>query len=180
MRFFWRCCLGIILVRMIFLCYTLKIDHPKKAPEFVGVASEVVPYVNEWLSLAKEKGLVFHHEITVGFKDIKEDKVIGQCNYGSYFREIDLNKAYWNKLSKMTKMILLFHELSHCYCNRRHDFNDGEKYDESEDRKYSREEGFFSDGCPISIMHPFIMEDDCAMSHYSEYVQEMLQRCKEY
>jgi hypothetical protein len=163
-------------------CCTITIDHNKLAPEYQGVDPKAEPYVNEFLSLAKIHNIVFIDKVTIGFKDIDQDSVIGLCNYGSYFREIDLDISYWNRSSKRSHMALLFHELSHCYCDREHDYGDGKEYGDSEKVKKDtvKKEGYFEDGCPLSIMYPIIVNDDCFVSHYSEYTDEMFNRCKAY
>jgi hypothetical protein len=75
----------------------------------------------------------------------------------------------------------VYHELSHCACGRDHD-HDGKKYgDGTEDRKDpKRADEFWNDGCPKSIMFPFIIEDSCTLSHYDQYIDEMFEKCVVY
>lgn len=154
----------------------------KTHPEYHGVDPKALPYVNEFLSLAKERGLKFDNLVTVGFKLLNRDRVVGICNYASNFREIDLDSKYWETLSSMEKTVLVYHELGHCYCDRDHDFGKDKKYG---DTKHSRredgeKEGYYQDDCPLSLMHPVVIDDECFMAHYGEYVQELFDRCDEY
>lgn len=165
----------------------MNITHvSKSSPEYVGVDAKAVPYVDDYLSLAKKEGIVFSHMVTVGFKDIPEDssgyKTIGLTNYGANFREIDIDNKYWDRSDNMERKMLLFHELTHSYCDRNHDFGEGTLYGENgkSSEKKSEKMGFFADGCPISIMFPLGVGDDCSLNHYATYVKEIFARCQPY
>ena len=151
----------------------------RPVPNYKGVDQEAAPYVNEWLELAKLNGITFYNTVTVGFSNIERSEVIGECNYSYFFREIDLDQTYWKTFTKIRKTALLYHELTHCYCGRKHDYAVGKEYDNNERPWFPlKREGFFLDGCPLSLMYPYVVEDSCFISHYAEYTKEMFNRCE--
>lgn len=154
----------------------------KLTPEYTGVDHDIAPYVNEWLELAKMDGLKFHNTVTIGFKDINQGNVIGICYYGMSFREIDIDRGYWRISSSMSKMALVYHELSHCYCDRDHDYGAGKLYGDGMEatKDPNKRDGFFGDGCPKSLMFPVAAGDYCTLMHYQDYINEMFERCDEY
>ena len=114
---------------------------------------------------------------------------IGVCYFFDK-REIDIDLSYWNTCSDTQRKILLFHELTHCYCGRGHDWSDGKNYPETYVQKKisffrsvifgTRKGGYWEDGCPKSLMHPSIISDDCYMDHQERYLQEIFERCDPY
>lgn len=175
----------VLVYTSIFVCLNLiqcsSLD--KIAPEYRGVDPSVQHFVKEYKELAKMQGITFKNEVTIGFKDIKDNSVIGLTTYGLGFREIDLDKKYWSKSTEMTKRALIFHELTHAYCTRGHDFGGGEKYPEFEDWKgHEPRKGHYQDGtgCALSIMYPVVLDDFCMLTHYTDYMQEMFVRCEKY
>lgn len=146
-------------------------------PEYKGIDPEIAPFSKEWLELAQIEGLRFKNNITIGFKNINEPEVVGMCRYEMGFREIDIDKRYWNSSSELTKKSLVRHEMSHCYCGREHDYAENKEYYGNERDK---KEGFFEDGCPISILYPYVVSDTCMSHHYQEYSKEMFYRCTPY
>ena len=159
---------------------------------------EVRVIVDEFKKLSAQKDIRFTKTVTIGFTKIYRKTVIGLCHYGTDFREIDLDSTYWKNSTWMSKISLLYHELSHCYCKRDHDFGNGEKYVEPANfdvRKivnptkpfYSGDfcpvelaAGFLEDGCAKSIMYPVLISDNCFIKHYDYYVKEMFNRCTPY
>lgn len=166
-----RCALLIALMGCTINIFTLR----RSAPHYTGVDLAAAPLVNEWLKLAKEHDIKFDNEVSIGFTKIPENRTVGLTSYGlGGFREIDIDLPYWEASTLTARKILLFHELTHAYCDREHDFNDGEEYEKGEDQK----KGLYKDGCPLSIMYPFIISDSCFMGHYDEYINEMFNRCE--
>ncbi len=53
---------------------------------------------------------------------IEEDNVSGQCvvNSSTGAKTIRVNQAFWTTASALEKEFLIFHELGHCYLDRRH------------------------------------------------------------
>lgn len=144
--------------------------------------------VDEFMWLSAQNNLEFHHSVTIGFKDINDGAVVGLCTYGGYFREIDIDRTYWNHSTNGTKIALLYHELTHCYCNRGHDYGKDLKYPESEAARIARaiqwkleggeRPGYWDDGCPISLMYPVVVDNQCFRQHYAEYTKEIFDRCR--
>jgi len=171
-------------------CCTVAIDPV--FPKYSGVDPEFQYLLNEYLYLADQRGIHFKNTVTVGFEDINQGQVIGECYYGLYFREIYIDKEFWKESTATTRMAEAFHELSHCYCGREHDYGDGKKYKPASDDIVKdtgsfhgfeldfSHEGRFDDMCPLSIMYPRIVPDYCMVRHYSYYTNEMFDRCVEY
>ena len=178
--------LGAVLSALVVSTFTDRNQTSKPYPEYKGVDPKAAPYVDEFLSLAKKEGIVFDDVVTVGFKDIPGDnsgyKTIGLTNYGVNFREIDIDQVYWDRSNNLERKLLLFHELGHSYCDRDHDFGKGTLYGKNgkSSEKRSEETGFFKDDCPLSIMFPLGVGDDCALNHYAAYIKELFNRCQPY
>lgn len=173
----------------------------KLRPEYKGVDPRVQELVNEYKELAKTNGITFKNEVTIGFKKLSygnssglkkissadDNNIIGLCTYGLGWREIDISEEYWKNASDMSRKILIFHENSHCFCDRDHDF-ESKPYPES----YSKREsdlikmiatgkplpGYYEDMCPKSLMYPEILEDYCSINHKEDYEKEMFQNCQ--
>jgi len=160
---------------LIFLlsCCTFNISGTRLIPEHEGVDPKIVPYVNEYMDLAKIMGIKFKNKVSIGFKDINRGVIIGECVYGINFREINIDRNYWDHATPISKNTLIFHELAHCYCGRIHDYGLGKEYE-------NEWEGRLEDGCKTSIMSPKILPDDCMVSHYKYYVVEAFDRCQPY
>lgn len=161
----------------------MTLNDIKFMPKYQGVDPKIAPYASEWLSLAKDNGLTFKHTVTIGIKNIGHDYIVGLCTYGPNFREIDIDRKYWDSSTESGKIALIYHELAHCYCYRKHDYGDGKEYgDKAEDARKDpdKQDGFFKDKCPISLMFPEVVEDDCVQAHYGEYIKEVFNRCEEY
>ena len=186
--------LGSLLGVMSVSCCTLTLGQVRLSPHHNGVDSSFKVLVGDYIDLAKEQKIFFKRSVSVGFEDINDDAVIGLCHYGVSFREIDIDSAYWKRATAYSKRILVYHELTHCYCGRDHDYAAGKIYPEHdrpqiastrknpvlEGFQLSSNNGYFDDGCPITIMHPVIVEDYCARIHYSHYISEMFERCEAY
>lgn len=162
----------------------------------VVVDAELAPYVESYLELAAKHNIKFTHQVSVKIVEhIGEDekknsdlRTIGLCTYGRGWRTIDIDKDFFKNATSERRKILLYHELTHCYCDRGHDWGNGEKYISPETERllasfdsrpfYIREPGYYLDQCPISIMHPIIVEQGCIVDHQDDYLQEMWKRCK--
>lgn len=170
-------------VAIALLCVSCGAPPPIKThPEYKGVAPQAKPLVDEYLWLSAQNHIEFDAEVTVGFKHINYGAVVGICNYGETWREIDIDVDYWNSSTNLTRAALLFHELTHCYCGRDHDFGKDQKYSDSETLRdlqaVRHAPGYFDDECPTSLMFPQVTPDDCMKAHYDQYVKEMFDRCE--
>jgi hypothetical protein len=197
---------NIILATILFVisvisgsCITRRAIHDdtKTKAAYVGVAAEVQQYVDEYFKLSAENGLVFTHKVTIGMTTIKRASIIGLCTYGDTFREIDLDIGFMRSEPEIRKRALVFHEMTHCYCDRRHDYDNGAEYPASPLQNIfthfkvkigqqipwcldKNVPGYLEDGCPKSIMHPFILSELCLKNHQDYYIKEMFARCKPY
>jgi hypothetical protein len=179
----------VFLCTFIFAAISPKTDDSipdRDKPVYQGVDPKAVPIVDEYRLLAGKKNIKFTHTVTVGFTDINHGRVVGVCYYGDGWREIDVDNRYWNNSSDITRRTLLFHELTHCYCSRKHDWGAGKDYPEAKKLDYVKKDepfhffvadGFFADGCPLSIMYPYVLTDDCMVDHQEYYENEMFDRC---
>lgn len=156
----------------------------KKHPEYKGIDPRFESLVKEYKEIAKIQKITFKNEVTIGFKKINEDDIVGLCNYGEDWREIDIDLLYWENTTNTTHLALLFHELTHCYCDRGHDYGKKKEYPTPKEiRENEREQirnlpGYYEDGCPLSLMHPIVVEDECVTRHYDDYIHEMFDRCE--
>jgi len=175
--------IGLFFCAKIMSCSSV---HIKPAPEYKGVDPKLQSLVDEYKELAKFQNITFKHEVTMGFTDINNNNIIGLCTYGRGWREIDIDANYYNNATSISKLVLMFHELSHCYCGRDHDYGNGIKYkDASEMQKVitifdTDMDGFYPDYCPLSLLYPIVVSNICLMRHYGDYIVEMFNRCNPY
>lgn len=144
---------------------------------------------DEFFALSKRNNLEFQGKVSIGFTNIDEGSVIGTCWTTKQWREVDLDIGFWKRATWERKVALVYHELAHCYCGRDHDFDDGEMYPDNSLKAIlqgwmaqqpitpMRPRGYLDDGCPKSIMHPTILDEQCFKDHYNHYVKEMFARC---
>lgn len=134
------------------------------------------------MDLSAGKHIIFNKKVKIVFSNIKEADAVGLCKYSVPYREIVFDKNYWEKSTKITRLALVFHEMIHCFCGRKHDHN-GLPYEEPKTSniacKLSEDSSgrYFEDECPTSIMHPVVLSDSCMLSHYNYYVEEMFDHC---
>lgn len=199
MRFFLRLW-ALSFITLTQLATISQITKSKSAPEHKGVDKGLESYVNKYKDLAKKHGINFTKSVSMGFSEINaKDKgrnVVGLCTYGKEFREIDVDTKYWVKSTKETRRTLIFHEMTHCLCGRPHDYGEGKEYPNPiveaamkalskylgsmQEPFWHRQPGFYMDGCPLSVMHPIVLDDDCVDNHWDDYEDEMFNRCKPY
>ena len=154
----------------------------KIAPEYKGVDPKVEHFVKEYKELAEMNGITFKHEVTIGFKKL-DQTTIGLTSYGWGWREIDIDERWWDNATEISKDALIFHELTHAFCYRGHDFGPGIKYPEYSDWKGKEPTiGHYQDGsfCPLSLMYPVVLDDFCMLTHFGDYMTEMFNRCQVY
>src|ERR1035437_8833584 len=167
-----------------------------KEPEMVlaGIDPQISEYFNEYLKLSSQHYITFSKNPVIRFVKIVKKSiipgttVIGICHRSTPLKFIDIDTEFWEHASKSSRKFTIFHELGHCMCGRDHDFAEGKEYKEEVVEKvlnyiYNRvsfqiPEGYYDDWCPKSIMHPTNNDDSCYEKHYSEYVNEMFERCK--
>lgn len=193
MKQYLYCLLAFLAIACAYNSFGPQGSGIKNKPEYVGTDPnpDLQIILKEFKSLSIQYNIKFTKEVTVGFSDIKGKSVVGTCTYGSKFREIDIDKKYWNSIPWNYKMALVYHELAHCYCYRDHDYGKGKLYPstfmiELMDilDKYrpptGLRDGMMSDNCPMSLMYPYVVGSYCFSRHYSHYVEEMFERCEPY
>lgn len=185
--------LFVLMVELLFLSLlsvsyrSNKNDFPKEKtkPSYTGVDPAMRKYVNEYIELAHQHNINFTKTVTVGFTHL-HNNIIGLTTYQPTFREIDVDRVFWIISSNLSRKMLLFHELTHAYCTRGHDWGFGIPYTYQSMGWYIKDgrmllaPGYYSDGCPLSIMNPLLVNNTCAKRHYSDYINEMFQRCIPY
>lgn len=185
--------ISFLILASLVSCAKPPIKEQAKVKEKAVFSTEVTDpelkvITNEYFRISAYFNLTFPKKVSLGFSDIDRGNVIGTCTFGNKFREIDLDNSFWKRASWNSKIALVYHEMTHCYCTREHDFGDGTAYpDESLkfilDRILNKiptplkPEGYLEDGCPKSIMHPIIVDNSCFEAHYNYYIREMFNRC---
>lgn len=162
-------------------------SKPAFGPEIEN--AEVHSMVREYFVLSTYYNIHFYNNVTIGLSDINHGNIVGLCTYGGFFREVDLDSNFWRNANKRSKLALVFHELTHCYCTRGHDYGFNKNYPEKTVSrsvemfinkllgKEESKEGYLADGCPASIMHPIVLDPTCFQEHYFYYIEEMFDRC---
>jgi len=183
----------------VFLCFLIigsivaKVNpwhKPKTKPQHIGIDKEILSFRQMYALDAATNGITFSKPVTIGFNSIKRQKgkptVIGLCTYGKNFREIDVDIKYWKESTWTSKRTLIYHEMTHCFCGRLHNFRGG-TYPESDEiekmgmaKFYMVQPGYLADGCPMSIMYPYVLSDDCVNKHWDMYDDEMFDDCNPY
>lgn len=195
MRYF----LLLFLTFSITTCTTKQsaLDAPRMMPHYRGVDTRAYPYIQKYVKLANQNNIKFTKPVSVGFTNIDDDDSFGRavavCFYGKNFREIEIDKNEWAKYPEVVREQLLFHELTHCFCGRGHNFvnskNQWEEYPKIGIQEIlsgifgrwpfnSRPSGVYLDKCPISIMYPRVLPKQCDLKHNQDYIKEMFIGCE--
>lgn len=131
-------------------------------PHFKGQDLGALAYVLDFKELARRQGLVFEKDPTLGFEPLNRPKQVGVCNLTPDWREVRLDPGYWKESTQITRRMLVYHELTHCYCGRDHIA------------------AKLPDGCPESVMDREILSDECTLAHLHYYELEMFADCNPY
>lgn len=181
-----------INIRRLLLVYTglflcLNLVHccsiGKTAPEHKGVDPQLQRFVQKYKEIAKMQGIAFKHDVSMGFKTINDGATVGLTSYGNGWREVDIDTGYYNHVTELMKETLIFHELTHAYCERGHTYDHGKEWPEYADwHGKVPKEGRYKDGseCPVSLMYPVVLDDFCMLTHYTDYMMEMFVDCVPY
>jgi hypothetical protein len=119
---------------------------------------------------------------SIRFGNLKSPEV-GLCAYIPIWGHsvITIDRNTWLKYSELERMDLIYHELGHCVCGLGHGWEFGaypEARLENIITSYSCDDGFFEDGCPMSLMYPYIMNKDCTKKHWADYTKDLYNRCR--
>src|ERR1035441_9258648 len=81
----------------------------KISPEYEGIDPAFQNYYNNYVSLAKLNGIAFEGKVTIGFKVLDYgDGTVGLCTINGVmgFREIDIDKEYWDNTMDEKKLFM--------------------------------------------------------------------------
>ncbi len=135
------------------VAYALALQHKR----FEGIDPA---FQTEIAAYEKAVGHKVPHFIAIHFEDDLPNNAIGDCNM--LRGEVRIKKSYWLNHSNTLRKVLILHELGHCDLNEDH----------------RDEPSYWDTGCPASIMHPYIMQDYCFVSHEHYYISELLNHRK--
>lgn len=176
--------LRLFIISLLFVGCT-QAEMPAKPK--VSDSVELTRLTQEYVNLAAGRNVYFtNNPFSIGFKTIDERNVIGVCTWRAFSRNVLIDPSFWADATETTRKILVFHELTHCLCNREHDYGDSIPYLDPQIEKIvknsrldlsSVRSGYFNDGCPVSIMHPVMIHDGCTELHEEEYLKEMFNHC---
>jgi hypothetical protein len=118
-------------------------------------------YFNQYIDLFTKlsNGKINNYDIlglTVRFKKLN-NPTIGRCFIG--YKHIDIDPKFWYNNYGKRKIALFLHEAAHCICLSEH-IN-----------------GNLKDGCPKSIMSPYILSNYCLNKHWDFYIKELFKDC---
>lgn len=116
------------------------------------------------LAEIRDKFSVYYGEDVTSFVNIffvpLNYPTVGQCYYGLRGHAfINLDPDYWNKVSKVKKEILLFHEYGHCILLQ------------VEHRNGNIE--FNGNRVPASIMNAYLLDETVYSTYHEYYIQEL-------
>lgn len=101
---------------------------------------------------------ISHIPVNFGNTKVKKSNSIGLCYrywYGStVWREIIIDRSYWEQASKLQRENLIKHEFGHCALNRDHD-----------DHRH--------DGVATSIMNTYILNEEDFDQYFQAYNHEL-------
>ncbi len=90
---------------------------------FPNVDRELWPHFETFEKEAAQRGLrinLARTNISATFRDIDRANVAGMCSYGGQHNRITIDRPFWNRASHLSREMIVFHELGHCYLNRDH------------------------------------------------------------
>jgi hypothetical protein len=127
------------------------------------VDQELMPYVRRFVQEARSYGCEISPVVqVVGFgpdvmiQTLGKDAIAFCALHDDGNRSIWVSHYYWGKLSFFQRRMLLYHELGHCMLSMDH------------------VDLMLDDECPLSVMHPYIADDDCTDLE-SYYHQELFE-----
>lgn len=169
-----------IMTVMTVSCTTISEDLFRPFPAHKGVDPSFKEYIDDFMASNPEQAKRLRkYKITMGFYNFK-GSVAGVCYYiGRNVREISVNPKIWKSSSYEERWELVTHELVHCLCNRSHSWSGGryKEFLEEDKVEKTKENGYFDDGCSMSIMHPRMQGRYCIAKHWDHYRSELKEKC---
>lgn len=162
------------------------VDFSLFVNKFKNVDPELQFYIDKYEQQLKQKNKNIQKfpKLTAGFGRLENNNV-GTCTqlFGGNV-EIEIDSFYWRSVSEKEKLALIYHEATHCICDRHHNHKLG-KYPEADsldnpnklDAQDLEKNGFFSDRCPTTLMYPEMPSTVCLSAHWDEYVSEIFSTC---
>jgi len=120
---------------------------------------------------------------------------IGSCTYPMFGQKgiLEIDPEFWNRASDSEKWGLMWHELGHCVCSLGHPI-DREELDKPYEEGWfirflhrlgiktanrdPRKDLYLIDGCPKTLMHPYLPSSYCLTAHKARYQQDIVKRCE--
>lgn len=151
----------------------------KESPE--KVEKELIPYLEDFRELTSPH----YNEIILEYLKIHKKELkgknVGECwlftsTGGS---RIYLDSKFWETSSPERREVLILHELGHCLCRLDHNYYEGtyDKSDLEEGETGNYKNGYLPDQCPVTLMHPVVLDSDCFKKHRELYRYELRLRC---
>ena len=150
----------IILILLVMGCGKGELFHDflvsdKTYENTITVNEFLKPYYTQFESICNLE----IHDTTAKFGDL-EDTTVGRCySYSNGYREIIIDKPYWDNASLNQKESLMLHELGHCVLYKEHNSAEIEIEDIS---------------IKESIMYPFVIGSYWYYDRFKEYYYEEL------
>lgn len=125
------------------------------AGKVVKVDPEFLPYVR----LFEEQGRLVVDDIIMEFGDPTDGDGsktnVGVCKIGfTKTPRVIIDPEFWENASNTQREIIVLHELGHCVLERGHDYDK-------------------LDGCPMSVMYPYLLSNYCYKSFKKAYLDEL-------
>jgi hypothetical protein len=141
---------------------------------------EFVPYLHQFVK--DSQGLITYEDLMgldMSFENFTDTKA-GTCLRTGSKQVIKINRYWWlENTARRARLELIYHELGHCILDRNHTSPTSSKsWGGDVERTFFnwgvfREKPPLSDGCPSSLMHPYILGLDCINKHYNYYIDEL-------
>lgn len=164
----------------------------KFSPSKEGIDPKLKPYIYEFIKASG--GMVT--EDSISNLSANFDDLTGSLKYANGVcwwtlngsREILIDKQGWYRNTEMENMILMFHELGHCTCDKLHSMRltfAESWYEKTWNGVNSiimklgmiKKYGYLGSGCPSSIMAPGAISSTCLMLHYNYYMEDLFDGC---
>ena len=143
-------------------------------------------YVSGFL---EDSGGLLHNndfeKLSIKFKDLEFSKggeTIGQCTWSIFSHgplDIVVDTTYWDQAGDLSRWALIYHELGHCVCNRRHTVEEEILLVKILDALgiRHRRHNLLPGKCPRSVMTPHVPSAACLNVYRARYVEEMFLHC---
>jgi hypothetical protein len=83
---------------------------------------ELAPFYSSFVQEAELRDIDLQNtsRITVGFAETLPNNYIGLCRSNSYKGEVLILRSFWDRATYNQKLMLAYHEFSHCLCDLDH------------------------------------------------------------